>query len=174
MRCALLLLLFCACGPHGSFTDDAGTEAGKDAAQESGCTNPAPYWPDADDDGYGDALAAPTMACAPRSGFVGNKLDCGDGDPQMHPGQTMAQRGPAKGKTAGPAADYDCNGAETIVNAMAVQIETCMLVNMKCNDATADGWTSTSKVNSCATQYDWHYCDPNCFNLLEKRYPDCL
>lgn len=59
------------------------------------------YYPDKDQDGYGDALADGTMNCAAPAGMVSNNLDCNDNDNAMHPGASETCDG----------LDNDCNGA---------------------------------------------------------------
>lgn len=54
-----------------------------------------PQYPDADSDGAGDALAAPTLACSALPGFVANAGDCDDTRADVHPG-----------------ADERCNGVD--------------------------------------------------------------
>lgn len=44
-------------------------------------------YPDLDQDGYGDATAAPLLSC-PTPGRVTNNQDCDDGDADVHPGAT--------------------------------------------------------------------------------------
>lgn len=45
------------------------------------------FYPDADGDGFGDADAAPTVACAPPAGTVDNAEDCADDAADVSPGQ---------------------------------------------------------------------------------------
>jgi streptogramin lyase len=44
-----------------------------------------PWWPDADEDGFGDADAAATWACAPVDGMVDNRDDCDDSRSDVNP-----------------------------------------------------------------------------------------
>ncbi|MCA9490274.1 MAG: right-handed parallel beta-helix repeat-containing protein, partial [Myxococcales bacterium] len=44
------------------------------------------WWPDADLDGYGDADATPTSACAAPAGAVADGTDCDDARDDVHPG----------------------------------------------------------------------------------------
>jgi len=43
------------------------------------------YWPDRDGDGFGDADAVPIRACEQPEGYVDNREDCDDTDPDVHP-----------------------------------------------------------------------------------------
>ena len=59
------------------------------------------YWPDADGDGFGDETAAATPSCgAPPPGYVDNRLDCNDADPNFSPNVLEVCDG----------LDNDCNG----------------------------------------------------------------
>lgn len=143
------------------------TDAGAgEASKGDACASM--LWPDTDGDGFGDKLAQPTLGC-PHAGVSTNALDCGDGDPLMHPGQTKAQRGPAKGKTSGSAFDYDCDGATTVTNGNATGSCTgsCSL---------SQGWTIPEGGSiACASMYDWvASCTQQCSPNIESRYPDCL
>lgn len=46
-----------------------------------------PFYPDLDEDGFGNAAAAnnPLVACTPPSGYVANAEDCQDNDPSINP-----------------------------------------------------------------------------------------
>ena len=44
------------------------------------------FWPDADDDTFGDAASVPQRACAQPAGTVTNREDCDDSDPAIFPG----------------------------------------------------------------------------------------
>lgn len=46
--------------------------------------NPPVWYQDSDDDGYGDTKIS-VATCVPSIKFVPNKLDCDDGDPNVHP-----------------------------------------------------------------------------------------
>lgn len=46
---------------------------------------PEDYWPDADEDGYGDAALAPVSACDPPAGHVPDATDCDDLVDAVHP-----------------------------------------------------------------------------------------
>ncbi|MEQ1572216.1 MAG: MopE-related protein, partial [Myxococcota bacterium] len=62
-----------------------------------------PWWPDVDEDGYGDATAAPSSALCPPVGTVANGLDCADADPYANP---EAEDQPGDG------VDADCDGSD--------------------------------------------------------------
>ena len=57
-----------------------------DSADEGlGSTN---FYPDTDNDGYGDSAASPVTGCAQPSGFVPDNSDCNDGSNAVYPGAT--------------------------------------------------------------------------------------
>ncbi|MCB9676436.1 MAG: putative metal-binding motif-containing protein [Alphaproteobacteria bacterium] len=66
-----------------------------------------PYWPDADGDGYGDALATPVDACSPSLGSVFGLVDqggdCDDAESAIGPGQI---------DVCDDGIDNDCDGVE--------------------------------------------------------------
>ncbi|MEQ1505545.1 MAG: MopE-related protein, partial [Myxococcota bacterium] len=43
-----------------------------------------PYWPDVDEDTFGDEGSAPVLTCAPEPGLVDHRGDCDDTDPVVH------------------------------------------------------------------------------------------
>jgi hypothetical protein len=51
---------------------------------DDGVTNT--FYVDNDHDGFGDASAAPMMACAPPAGYVTSNTDCDDANAAVHPG----------------------------------------------------------------------------------------
>ncbi len=58
------------------------------------------WYPDVDEDGYGDVEAVATSACAQPSGLVGDASDCDDRDPGVHP----------EADEVCDAVDNDCDG----------------------------------------------------------------
>ncbi|UJR86872.1 MopE-related protein [Sandaracinus amylolyticus] len=58
------------------------------------------YYPDRDDDGYGDATGAPRTACTAPAGHAAMAGDCNDLEPRVHPGRTDVCDG----------LDNDCDG----------------------------------------------------------------
>jgi hypothetical protein len=46
------------------------------------------YYPDTDNDGFGDALGTPVEACKAPTGFVADNTDCDDSDDSARPGAT--------------------------------------------------------------------------------------
>jgi hypothetical protein len=78
------LVLFCfACS--SSVPSDATVYAHRSAAEEGAPTES--WYPDADGDGFGDALAAATVASGVSGGvaYVTNNRDCDDGNSARHP-----------------------------------------------------------------------------------------
>lgn len=150
--------------------------AAPDVSSPDACASKA-WYPDADKDGFGDALAQPQMFCTQPPGSVANNQDCGDGDARMHPGATMPQRGPATGKVNGSAFDYDCDGNAELVDQKPVG--QCASIGMgNCNHT--PGWQmpvmGPLMISSCSVQYPWvASCVPGtCAETPEMRYPECL
>lgn len=82
LRAPTLLLLGGLLGcsqPVGPSDDD-------DAGEEWDCPSPRDWWPDADDDTYGDEAVGPTRACdPPEDSWVARGGDCADADPIRYP-----------------------------------------------------------------------------------------
>lgn len=75
--------------------------------QGAGCTDNidevqeyAPWFDDADGDGFGSAQGQPILSCIPIPGHRMSNTDCNDGDAAVHPAATEACDG----------VDNDCNG----------------------------------------------------------------
>ncbi|MCB9676476.1 MAG: hypothetical protein H6737_15240 [Alphaproteobacteria bacterium] len=60
----------------------------------------SPYWPDVDDDGFGDAGVNPIISCTPLPGHVTSGTDCDDDDASIRPFATEIC----------DTIDQDCNG----------------------------------------------------------------
>jgi len=72
----MTLFLFLALGCNGGETPED-------------CDKVSAWWPDADQDGFGDILAASTTGCeAPSDGWVNNGRDCDDNNNAIWPGAT--------------------------------------------------------------------------------------
>lgn len=84
------LMLLLACGSADKpVSSDAATDA--PAAQTDQVSSESNEWyPDADDDGYGDATAPVTIASGidGATAFVHDNTDCKDTEPGVHPGAT--------------------------------------------------------------------------------------
>lgn len=74
------LLGLLACGPGKPEPADS---AFADSGEEEGGGS---WYPDDDQDGYGDAFAEAEIAVVPPIGTVGNAEDCDDEDPDIYPG----------------------------------------------------------------------------------------
>ena len=55
---------------------------------EAGAIGESTWWPDVDEDGYGDAEDPGTLSCTQLEGQVDNDLDCEDADPTVSPDAT--------------------------------------------------------------------------------------
>ncbi|MCA9671664.1 MAG: hypothetical protein KC503_38965 [Myxococcales bacterium] len=126
LACALTFLMFGCSSDDGSTPD--GSSTGKDGSSNDrriiqpdgqNCATPKNWYPDTDNDGYGSALAQPVTACTAPAGHVDNPLDCGDEDPDAHPGQTAYFDREINGETINKW-DFNCDGqVETEVTAGA-------------------------------------------------------
>jgi hypothetical protein len=171
MRIALLLAVGCTTHVTNEIIDSPAADAGHDT-----CANPTAFWIDADHDGFGSALESPKMACAAPLGYVGNNRDCGDGDDRMRPNQTVAQLGPASGKTSGSPFDFNCDGKDVPMN---LDQGDCVL-NMANMCVYTPGFALPQTIKICAEQYGrisrcgtsmTSACEAR---IEEMRYPDCL
>lgn len=116
MRVLLVAAVLIECGGGQGLSDggqDAGSDAGESGADAGpSCQFPSAFYRDADGDGYGSKLAASVLACVQPVGYVGNQLDCADGDARAKPGGA-AQATAIVGATAGGLGfDFDCDGDE--------------------------------------------------------------
>jgi hypothetical protein len=103
-------------GGAGGGSSDAGGGAG------GGCSTTVTVYPDGDGDGYGSALGPATQACSVLTGYVGNSLDCADGDNRAHPGQTGFFDAGVIGLTSTRIWDFNCDGTEENQWGTAVRI----------------------------------------------------
>jgi hypothetical protein len=76
-------------------------------------------YPDADGDGFGDALEPPTKRCIDDPGFVGNNLDCADGDAKAFPGQPEYFAVPILGARTVEPFDFNCDGTTDVKLALS-------------------------------------------------------
>ena len=79
-----------------------GADQDCDGEIDEGAGDPAPFYADADADGFGDP-AATTTACAAPAGYVADNTDCDDADPATHPGDQPDD--------CATATDRNCDGA---------------------------------------------------------------
>jgi len=56
-----------------------------DGDVDEGAVDGVPWYPDSDDDSYGDGSAMPVVACTAPPGHVASSDDCDDGDPGIFP-----------------------------------------------------------------------------------------
>ncbi len=72
-----------------------------DGAVDVGAVDADPFWPDSDDDTFGDDAAEPVLACiAPEGAFVERAGDCDDSASDVYPGRVELCNG----------VDDDCSG----------------------------------------------------------------
>lgn len=93
----LLMALLACTGDTTTPTDsgadteptDSGGTTGDDTGTPSDTCEADEWWPDTDNDGYGDTDAASVEDCdAPGDDWVRNDRDCNDGDGDVYPGVT--------------------------------------------------------------------------------------
>jgi len=66
-------------------TDDTGVIDTAPPTDDTGCPDPAVYYADLDDDGFGDANNS-VESCAAPDGYTSDSSDCDDGDAASYPG----------------------------------------------------------------------------------------
>jgi hypothetical protein len=72
---------------HPGVPDPCGDDVDQDCGGADGDpTNSDPYYPDIDDDGFGDRNVEPVYSCVPRPDDVTDGSDCNDTDSAVHPG----------------------------------------------------------------------------------------
>ncbi len=88
-------------------TDEDCDGLADDADTSTAAAGKSVWYVDADDDGYGTALVASTVACDDpsdsSSDYASSSTDCDDADAAVHPGAT---------EVTGDGADQDCDGTE--------------------------------------------------------------
>jgi len=77
-----------------------GVDEDCDGTADDSAIDATSWWPDSDDDGFGDASAAALLACVAPSGHVAIAGDCDDGDATVFPGAAELCDG----------GDDDCDG----------------------------------------------------------------
>jgi hypothetical protein len=83
-----------------------------------------PYYPDADGDGFGDALADPQASCVPLDGYVpGDNTDCNDNDAGANPDGVETCNG----------VDDDCNQATDEAPPNTFCSDVCCDVKLVCD-----------------------------------------
>ncbi len=82
-------------GMQGTTASSADATGGADsgATTNDGCKVPAPWYPDDDEDGFGDP-AGEVLACDPPAGHVSDDTDCDDDDEDVFPGAQETCGGP--------------------------------------------------------------------------------
>lgn len=91
----------------------AATDGGPPSSPDASCMMVTVY-PDADGDGFGDASEPPTKRCIDAPGFVGNNLDCADGDAKAFPGQPEYFSVPILGARTVEPFDFNCDGTTDV------------------------------------------------------------
>lgn len=71
-----------------------------DGESEEGAVDRTEYYPDADEDGFGDAAAFPYLRCEPMTEMVLDSTDCDDANPAVNPAAT---------EVTGNGLDDDCD-----------------------------------------------------------------
>ncbi len=101
---------------EGETDGDAETEAETDgeADPDVDCENPVTYYPDTDEDGFGDPDAG-RLSCTWPAGYVLDNRDCDDTNDQVFPGSHAVE-------IPNDGVDQDCDGVDA------------------CRDLNCDGW----------------------------------
>jgi len=100
------------------------------------------FYPDVDEDGYGDEGASAVYACSKPTGYVSNATDCDDADPEFNPGveddctedvdyNCDGSIGYADEDSDGWAACEDCDDTDADINPDGVEI--CDGVDNNCD-----------------------------------------
>ncbi|MFH1467357.1 MAG: MopE-related protein [Pseudomonadota bacterium] len=109
------------------------------------------WYPDADEDGYGDATGA-VLACEQPSGFVADDADCDDSDGEVHPGAPERCNG----------VDDDCDGDVDDDPATTWY-----------SDVDGDGYGNPGfAINSCDPGSGWVENDEDCDDTDAAIHPD--
>jgi hypothetical protein len=126
------------------------------------------WYPDADDDGFGDAHATPVCSATPPAGYVADSSDCCDSVAAARPDQTeWFDVGYTCG--AGSTFDYDCNGTEELRYAGAGECRhdaggTCTPIL---------GWQGATTPACGASRAYVTGCDATCRAATETRTQEC-
>jgi len=104
-----------------------------------------PSWPDADNDGWGDAAATPTMTCTVATGRVTRGGDCNEGNVLIHPEATefcnsvnddcdgsIDENGAAVCEATLPGSEALCQNGECVITG-------CNGTRVDCNGVFTDG-----------------------------------
>jgi len=110
------------------------------------------FYPDDDDDGYGDDSATATQACSTPTGYVSINTDCDDSDPAYNPGAAESCDDPN---------DYNCDGSVGFEDADGDGFAACD----ECNDNNAD-------VNPDAEEICGNAQDDDCDFLVDDEDPE--
>lgn len=118
----------------------------------------APFYPDADEDGFG-APVDPIWSCEAPDGFVSDNLDCDDTDPAIHPGAMELCGG----------VDEDCDGLwdDEDDNIDEATLSVWYL------DADGDGFAGADAAEACDPPgEDWFADEADCDDTDDSIHPD--
>ena len=108
-------------GTTGAPGDTTGPSVGDEST--GGC-EPIPWFPDNDDDGFGDPAGPSVQACDPVDGHAPNADDCDDGSAMVHPGLDEICDGIDNDCDVAvdewSAANATCNGCLAVPNATSI------------------------------------------------------
>ncbi|MEN9334239.1 MAG: hypothetical protein RLY35_1419, partial [Bacteroidota bacterium] len=122
----------------------------------SDCTTALNYYPDADGDTFGDALAIPVLTCNPDPTWVDNNNDCNDASAAEFPGGVevcgdnidnncdgQADEGCTTDADADGDVDaVDCAPFNPNINSLAAEV--CNTIDDNCNGLVDDGLSTTT------------------------------
>ncbi len=112
---------------------------------------PRNFWPDRDNDGFGDINATPTESCVPLPGASTVGSECNDGNPDVRPGAA---------ESCSNAVDDNCDGARDCDDAACASTPFCSCSDdaLEPNDdmvvATDAGGSPFTNLRSCGDDAD--------------------
>ena len=115
------------------------------------CESTSPFFPDADNDGWGDSRVV-ELACEAPAGFVVTPGDCNDDDPEQHPN-----------------ADDTCDGRDDNCDGVVDEEAT---VSTWYLDQDGDGWGTTGGIDACEAPPGFVAQTGDCNDLDDTVFPE--
>ncbi|MCB9597173.1 MAG: hypothetical protein H6719_30900 [Sandaracinaceae bacterium] len=149
--------------------DAALVDASVDAATVDACVATIACRVDADGDGFAQRDSDVVLECAcpeGRSAAPDAPLDCGDGTPEAHPGQTdyFVTRFPNdSGAVVVNSFDYDCDGTEELRPLVSGM---CRLGLAGSCPAEEGPWMYDPSTTECDHLVQWARCETDCSSTI--------